>query len=114
MKLINKTKNTIIAEDVIVADSIVKRMVGLLGRKGLFPKQAMILRPCNSIHTFFMSFPIDVIFLNKFNVVVKVISSIKPFRMSGIYFGASYAIEFPALSIIPSLVSKGDTILPEA
>lgn len=110
MKIINKTKNTILAEEIIVADTILKRMKGLLGKKGLGQGQAMILRPCNQIHTLFMNFAIDVLFLDKDNRVVKAISNLKPFRISNIYFQAHLAVELPAGTLPASFTSQGDAI----
>jgi len=111
VKIINKTKNTVIAEEYICADSLLKRLKGLLGTKALKTGQALILDPCNSIHTFFMKYPIDVIFVNRDNKVVKIITSIPPFRLTGIYFSASYAIELPANTIKPTEISLGDSLL---
>lgn len=111
MKIINKTKNTILAEDVIIADTLFKRIIGLLGKKGLKQDQALILRPCNSIHTFFMQFPIDVIFVDSDNKIVKAISNMRPFRISGIYFKACSAIELPAQTIEKTSTQRNDYLV---
>lgn len=111
MKIINRTKNTTVASNAVLADSLFARLKGLLGTKELKKGQALILNPCNSIHTFFMHYPIDVIFVSKDNVVVKTISCIKPFRLSSIYFKAKYAIELPVDTIRITATSKGDTLL---
>jgi len=111
MKLINKTKNTILAESVLVAQTITSRMKGLLGRKDFPPGEALLIKPCNSIHTFFMRFPIDVLFVDKNNKVIKALSSIKPFRLSNIYFHARSAIEFPAGTLESSSTQEGDTLI---
>ncbi|MFH1127854.1 MAG: DUF192 domain-containing protein [Candidatus Omnitrophota bacterium] len=110
MRLINKTKNTILAQDVQVADTLFSRMRGLLGKKELKSGQAIVLKPCNSIHTFFMRFPIDVVFVNKDNKVVKTIPGLKPFCLSGIYFSSSFAIELPAGTIQANLTEQTDTL----
>lgn len=110
MKIINKTKNIILAEEIIIADSLFARMKGLLGRKEIKKGQALILKPCNSIHTFFMHFPIDVIFIGKDNHVVKAISSIRPFSLSGIYFASTYAIELPTDTVEFTHTAKNDLI----
>lgn len=110
MRLINKTKNTILAQDVQVADTLFPRMRGLLGKKGLKCGQAIVLKPCNSIHTFFMRFPIDVLFVSKDNKVVKTISNLKPFALSGIYFSSSFAIELPSGTIQANLTEQTDTL----
>lgn len=113
MKIINQSKNTLLAEQVRVADTFWKRFKGLLGEKELQKGQALVLKPCHSIHTFFMRFPIDVLFVDKDNKVIKAISCLRPFRLSFIYFNASFAIELPAGVIHSSRASKGDALLLE-
>ncbi len=110
MRILNKTKNTVIAEDVIIASTLFKRLKGLLGLKELKSGQALILKPCNSIHTFFMHFPIDVVFAAKDNKIVKIIPALKPFRLSGIYFSSSFAVELPAGTILSSVTEKNDSL----
>jgi uncharacterized membrane protein (UPF0127 family) len=64
----------------IVADSALKRMRGLLGRDGLEPGEGLLLKPAGSIHTAFMRFAIDAVFLDKRSRVVKIASDVKPWR----------------------------------
>lgn len=110
MKIINQTKNTILAEDVIMADTPLKRIKGLLGRKEFKKGQALILKPCNSIHTFFMRFPIDVLFVDKESRVVGLKAHLKPWRLSAIYWGLRFVIEVPSGVILESKTCKGDEI----
>ena len=111
MKLYNKTKNIVLAEDVIMADGLFKRMKGLLGKKELKPGQGIILKPCNSVHTFFMHFPIDVIFVDKNNTVVKIIPFLAPSSISGVYFSAHRCFELPAGTIASSSTQEGDIVI---
>ena len=113
MRIINKTKNTVLAENVVVADTPFSRVRGLLGKRELKPGEALIIKPCNSIHTFFMRFPIDVLFLNKDNRVIDVILSLKPFRLTAIYFNAAFVVELPVGTIQSTSTHKGDTLLIE-
>lgn len=110
MKIINQTKNTILAEDVIMADTPLKRIKGLLGRKEFKKGQAIILKPCNSIHTFFMRFPIGVLFIDKENRVIKAIPHLEPFRLTSIYFNAAFTVELPADTIPSTLTQAGDRL----
>lgn len=64
-----------------VARSPVRRMVGLLNRSSLDPDEALVFPRCNSIHTWFMRFPIDVVFLRD-GRVVKAVPLLSPFRMA--------------------------------
>ena len=70
----------VVCERCLVADSMFVRMRGLLGRKGLDEGEGLLLRPAPSIHTFFMRFPIDVVFLARDGEVVKVVPALKPWR----------------------------------
>ncbi len=110
MRIVNKTKSSILSEEVIIADTPFKRIKGLLGKKELRKGQALVLRPCNSIHTFFMRFPIDVLFVDKDNRVIKTISCLKPFKLTAIYFNAAFAIELPSGTIQSFSIQKGDTL----
>ena len=110
MKIINKTKNTVLAQEAIVADTVFKRIKGLLGRKDFMQGEALIIRPCNSIHTFFMRFPIDVLFVNKHNQIIKANSTLKPWRLTYIYLNAAFVIELPA-GILESTFTQEKDIL---
>ena len=108
MNINNKTKNTVLAKDTVVAETLFKRAKGLLGTTDFRPGQAMIIKSCNSIHTFFMRFPIDVLFMDKDCKVLKAIPSLRPFRLSPIYFKADFVIELPVGTIESSQTATGD------
>jgi len=108
MKIINVTKNTILAEEAVEANTIFGRLKGLLGKKELKKGQALILKPCNSIHTLFMRFPIDVIFLDSRHKVVKAIPNLAPWRISGIYLRGNSALELPLGTIEATHTEAGD------
>jgi len=110
MRLINQSKNTILAENIFLADTPFKRMQGLLGRKDFLQGQALIIKPCTAIHTFFMRFPIDVLFVGRNNRVLRAISSLKPFSLTPIYFQASYVVELPSGTLQNSATTQGDLL----
>ncbi|MEX0851205.1 MAG: DUF192 domain-containing protein [Gaiellaceae bacterium] len=70
----------IVCERCVVADRAHRRMRGLLGRRRLNPGQGMVLRPAFAIHTHFMHFPIDVVFLDSDQVVIAIERSLRPWR----------------------------------
>src|SRR5262245_53197207 len=70
----------VLCERCIVADSVFRRLRGLLGRRSLSPGDGIVLRPGWSVHTIFMLFSIDVVFLDGNQVVVKVVRNLKPWR----------------------------------
>lgn len=55
---------------------------GLLGRTGLEPEHALVLAPCNSVHTFFMKFDIDVLFVARDGTVRRIASALRPWRVA--------------------------------
>lgn len=85
----------IVFEPVKQTTSALERMRGLLGHPPLHNREGMLIRPCNSVHTLFMRYPIDVIYLDRNNSVIKVISDLSPYRMS-IAFGAAAVLEMKA------------------
>jgi len=111
MKIINQSRGTVLAERAEEAATIIRRMKGLLGRKTFSPQEALLIKPCNSVHTFFMRFAIDVLFLDRNNRVIMAIPALQPFRITAVYFKARSAVELPAGTIHSSKTSPGDIIL---
>jgi hypothetical protein len=70
----------VICERCTIADTPLRRMRGLLGRRGLERDEGMLLRPAPSVQTFFMRFPIDVVFLDRDGAVVGVRREVRPWR----------------------------------
>jgi len=73
----------VICERCVVADTPVARLRGLLGKRSLRSDQGLLLRPAPAIHTFFMRFAIDVVFLNAELRVLRVVDSVQPWRAAG-------------------------------
>ena len=97
-------QSTTIAKRVEVATSIAQKTLGLMFSKDLGNKDALLIESCNSIHTFFMNYPIDVIFLSKENIVVKIFRNLKPWRMTLMYFKASKCLEFMGGTLCENVV----------
>ena len=110
MKIINKTKATTIAENAVVADTFLSRIVGLLNHQSLKAGEALMIEPCQAIHMFFMKFSIDAIFVSKDDRVVGLVEAIRPFQASAIFWQARFVIEVPAGTIKTSRTQKGDTL----
>ncbi len=85
----------IVCESVRVADSYVRRMKGLLGEKRLAAGEGLVLRPSWSIHTWFMRFPIDVVFLDPDQVVIRIEDGLRPYRTAS-FRGAREVVELHA------------------
>jgi uncharacterized protein len=113
MRIRNLTKNTILAEDAEIAASFSQRTRGLLGRDSLPLGKGMHILRCNSVHTFFMRFSIDVVFLSAHGKVLKTFVALKPFRITLPLFRASSVIELPAGTVLNSNTEIDDTIAIE-
>lgn len=82
VRVANLTRKTLLAASVEVADSGPKRSKGLLGRKGLAPGTGLWIIPCEAVHTFWMQFPIDLVYLDRSYRIRKLKSSVGPWRLS--------------------------------
>lgn len=111
MKATNHTSNKELAGSLQVADSLLQRMKGLLGRKTMDAGQGLWIKPCMGIHTFGMAFPIDVVFLDRDHIVVAVAAKVVPNRLTAIYPKAASVLELPAGIIAQTATKTGDLIL---
>jgi uncharacterized membrane protein (UPF0127 family) len=110
MKAVNLTRNKELAYNVTEACSLFERMRGLLGRQKLEQGESLWIRPCNSIHSIGMKFPIDVIFLDSENTVVAIRNQMPAYRITGVYFRASSVLELPAGILRETNTQVGDRI----
>ena len=110
MIVINASQDKVIAQEVSVANTFLKRLVGLLGRKGLPPQQGLIIKPSKMVHTFFMNFSLDLIFLDKQNRIVELVERIPPYRISPFVVKAEKVIELKAGIIESREVRIGDKL----
>jgi uncharacterized membrane protein (UPF0127 family) len=85
----------VVCEHCLLAETAPARLRGLLGRSGLFSGEGMLLRPASSIHTAFMRFAIDAVFLDRDDRVLKVAAELPPWRMAACK-GARAVLELPA------------------
>jgi uncharacterized membrane protein (UPF0127 family) len=110
----NQTRGTVLCARATLARGFRDRSRGLLGRRQLSPDEGMLFEakpvPLVWMHTFFMTFPIDIVFLGRGDVVIKIQSSLKPWRLSAIVIGARKAIELPAGTAARAETAVGDLI----
>jgi uncharacterized membrane protein (UPF0127 family) len=90
------TSGEVICKKMIVARSMFSRMKGLMFSTDLPDCDGFLISPCNSIHTFFMLYALDVVFLDDEFKVVKIIRNLSPWRMTLIYFKARHVLEMKA------------------
>ncbi len=110
MKLINETQKTTLIENLEIAKTFVTRNRGLLGRHELSENSALWIWHCNAIHTFFMKFAIDAVFIDRNMVVRKLKNNVKPGRIVLPVLRASSVIECQAGFIKRHGLNLGDKL----
>jgi len=96
----------VICHKLAVARSARTRMKGLLGRRSLEPDEGLLLRPAGSVHTAFMHFPIDVVFLDRSMRVLRIAPKLRPWRIVG-QRGARIVVELDAGAAERNGISPG-------
>ena len=109
MILVNATKKSVLSSQCHFANSVLKRMIGLLNRKHLEAGEGLLLDRCYGIHTFGMRFPIDVLFLDKDLRVIRVVNALPPYRTC-VVRKAVYVLELPVGAIEQSRTEAGDQV----
>ncbi len=110
MQLVNLRTGEIVAGRVEKAGSFLGRLVGLIGKKSMPERSALVLKPCKSVHTFFMRLSIDVVFLDQDGRVLLVIAEMPPFRISPVVKGALKAVELPG-GTVKNGIRPGDVLV---
>lgn len=110
MKLINRSTNEQLAEEIGTAYSFWGRLRGLMFTKEIRAGCGLHIRPCKQIHSFFMNYSIDVLFVNDENVIVGVESHFPPYKIGRVYREASSVIELPAGTIEETQTEIGNQI----
>ena len=105
----NQTRNTVLADHAEVADTSAKRNTGLLKHKRLDPGQGMWIVPCKAVHSFWMRFAIDLVYLDRKKRVRKVRRRMVPWRLSGC-LPAYSVLELPVGTIESSGTQPGDQL----
>jgi uncharacterized protein len=113
LKAVNLTRGTVLATNLEVAGNHKQRNKGLLGRDGLAPGEGLWIVPCESVHTFFMRFAIDLVYLDREHRIRKVRSAVGAWRLSACLFAHS-VLELPAGTIQQTQTQRGDQMEFEA
>lgn len=107
--ILNETRGGLLADRAEVADTAPTRSKGLLGRNGLAPGEALWIVPCESVHTFWMKFDLDLVYLDRRYRVVKVRKRVPPWRIS-VCLRAHSIIELPAGALSAIETEPGDQL----
>ncbi len=108
----NQTRDTFVATEVSVANTYLRRLVGLLGKTKRWarPGRGLWIIPSHGIHTVGMLFPIDLIFLDQAKLVVHIEEHVRPFSISKISMRANSVLELPTHTVFRTGTCIGDRL----
>ena len=109
-RLVNRTRGAVLAVRIERAERVLDRMRGLLGRPAFREGDALAIAPCASIHTFFMKFPIDAVFLDRQGRVVRAVAELRPWRATRFHLRADQVVELPAGTLSRTGTREGDQL----
>jgi uncharacterized protein len=109
VRLLNTRTGEVLAETVELAHTHGTRRRGLLGRDSLEPSTALVLSPCWAVHTAFMRFSIDVIFLDAQDRVARLVTDLVPWRIAACA-SARTTVELAAGSLRDRDLAVGDRL----
>jgi uncharacterized protein len=115
VQVLNDTKGSSLGQQVALARSFWRRGKGLMFRSNLPPGTGLVIDPCSSIHTFWMRFPIDVLYVDREGTVLRADRAMKPWRFGPLFVRhGRYVIELPAGTIEQSQTAQGDRVILES
>ncbi len=101
----------LICANLKVASNSLTRLRGLLGKMALLPGEGLLIIPCNMIHTYFMKFSIDCVFLAENGKVLHLIEALPPWKVSKRISSAYQVLELPSGTIRSNSISIGNYIM---
>jgi len=106
----NLTRDNVILNEAEIAHSFYHRLKGLLGRSSLAVGKGLIIKPCRSVHTMGMLFPIDLAFVDSEDRICHITENMRPYRISPVIKKSSYIIEAPPGTFTSTGTSVGDKV----
>ena len=106
----NLTRSTLLADNCRLARTFYSRFRGLQLKKDLPGGCGLLITPCNSIHMFFMRFPIDAVFIDADKIVLYIEIGIKPWKLSKVIRKSRSVLELPAGTVAASGTKPGDRL----
>jgi len=106
----NVTRKRILVSRGKVANNVWTRFKGLMGSPPLEKGEALLISPSNSVHTHFMRYPLDILYINSNYQVIAMNEKMKPWRMGKIYRQSRYVLELPAGVIEETQTKIGDQL----
>ncbi len=110
IRIINATRGCALVSKGRVADNYWTRLRGLMCASPLAPGEGLLISPCSSVHTHFMRFPIDVVYVDKDHQVVGIDARLAPWRFGRFYKRVRYVVELPAGAAEETGTAVGDLL----
>ena len=110
MRISNRTRDSILGTRVAPAATFWSRLRGYIARPRPKPGEGILLIPCDAIHTWWMTFELDVLFLDDRGRVLELVRSLRPWKRTRKVAGARYVLEVPAGTIDASGTRAGDEL----
>jgi uncharacterized membrane protein (UPF0127 family) len=110
MRVVNRTRGTVVGERVRTASTFLSRFVGLLGTAAIAEGEGLWIVPCRGVHTLGMRYPIDVAFLDARGVVVGILEGLPPNRVGRVARDARGALELRAGTLAATGTAPGDRL----
>jgi uncharacterized protein len=95
VRVLNRSRGLVLAERAEVAANPWRRLRGLLGRPPLESGQGLLIRPCQGVHTLGMSYPLDVVHLDRDGQVLRVLQRLEPWRLGPLVWRSYQVLELP-------------------
>jgi uncharacterized protein len=113
IRVINRTRGTVLGTRVRLADDLPGRVRGFLFRPAPLPAEGILLTPCRAVHMFGVTFPLDVVFISEDGHVVATYRDLAPWQRSKVHGSALHALELPAGTIRTTDTAVGDLLFWE-
>jgi uncharacterized membrane protein (UPF0127 family) len=110
LRVMNTTRSCVVGDHVELADTSRTRLFGLLGRRGLDAGGGLWIKPSSGVHTFFMSFSIDVVGLDGNLKVIKLWRNLVPYRVTSVSLKMRSVLELPSGVILQTGMEVGDQL----
>jgi uncharacterized protein len=107
----NRTRESFLSLSVTLADTHLRRLKGLLGKMSLKSDEGLWTIPSQGVHTLFMMFPIDVLYLDENNRVIHIVENLGTFRMSPIRRDSASVLQLPTRTVFSSGTRVGDQLV---
>ncbi len=110
MRVLNATRGSDVVTAGKRADNFLTRLVGLMGKGSIGDGFGLLIEPCDSIHMFFMRFPIDALYVDRDGRVLRVCRNLRPWRVGPFVRRSQYVLELPAGTAERTGTREGDQL----